>query len=164
MIETNLIRKLCHLPPENSLRKAVFEYDKLIRSIHTLQYMMDPKLQKDIHKSQNRIESYHQLRSAISKVGGKKELYGATDIDVEISNQCGRLVANGIIYYNSAIFSGVLTKYPNPEKDKKFLSKIKKMSPVAWHHHIHFTGQYTFHNKSHSIDIHKMLENIDLNF
>ena len=40
--------------------------------------MMDPKLQKDIHKSQNRIESYHQLRAAISKVGGKKELYGAT--------------------------------------------------------------------------------------
>jgi hypothetical protein len=47
-----------------------------------------------VHRSQNRLESYHQLRAAIAQVGGKKELTGQTDIDIEISNQCGRLVAN----------------------------------------------------------------------
>lgn len=33
-------------------------------------------------RSQNRIESYHQLRSAIAHVGGKKELIGWTDIEI----------------------------------------------------------------------------------
>lgn len=45
---------------------------------------MDSQLQKTVHKSQNRIESYHQLRAAVAKVGGKKQLHGKTDIDVEI--------------------------------------------------------------------------------
>ena len=55
-----------------------------------------------MHRSQNRIESYHQLRAAIAQIGGKKELTGRTDIEIEISNQCARLIANAIIYYNSA--------------------------------------------------------------
>jgi hypothetical protein len=60
--------------------------------------------------SQNRIESYHQLRSAIAQVGGKKELTGRTDIEIEISNQCARLIANAIIYYNSGILSRLVAK------------------------------------------------------
>ncbi|MFB1634735.1 Tn3 family transposase [Pseudomonas sp. AP-1] len=46
---------------------------------------------------------YHQLRSTIAQVGGKKELTGRTDIEIEISNQCARLIGNAIIFYNSAI-------------------------------------------------------------
>ena len=152
------------MPPENSLRKAVFEYDKLVRTIYTLKYMMNVDLQKKVHKSQNRIESYHQLRAAISKVGGKKQLYGKTDIDIEISNQCGRLIALAIIYYNSIILSGVLAKYENLENNKRFLEMLKKISPVAWHSHIHFLGQYTFQNKNiNIINIEKILDNIYLN-
>ena len=60
-------------------RKALFEYDKLIRSIYTLRYLRDPQLQRDVHRSENRIESYHQLRSTIAQVNGKKELTGRTD-------------------------------------------------------------------------------------
>ncbi|WP_341793717.1 MULTISPECIES: Tn3 family transposase [unclassified Rickettsia] len=160
--QANLIKKLCHLPSENPLRKAVFEYDKLIRSIYTLKYMMNVQLQKNIHKSQNRIESYHKLRAAIAKVGGKKQLYGKTDIDIEISNQCGRLIANAIIYYNSIILSGILGKYGIQPGNKKALTIIRKISPVAWHQHIHFLGQYTFQNKSSTINIKQILENIDL--
>jgi len=36
-----------------------------------------------------RIECYHQLRSTIAQVNGKKEIAGRTDLDVDISNQCG---------------------------------------------------------------------------
>jgi TnpA family transposase len=90
---------------------AVFEFDKLIRSIYTLRYLRDPQLERNVHRSQNRIESYHQLRSTIAQVGGKKELTGRTDIEIEISNQCARLIANAVIYYNSAILSRLLTKY-----------------------------------------------------
>ena len=82
---------------DNRTRKAIFEFDKLIRSIYTLRYLRDPQLQLDVHRSQNRVESYHQLRSFISQVSGKKQLIGKTDLDVAISNQCGRLISNVVI-------------------------------------------------------------------
>ena len=103
MKQSTLIKKLCTYTSENPMRKALFEYDKLIRSIHTLKYLRDPGIQSNTNRSQNRIESYHQMRANIAQTSGKKELYGGTDIAVEISNQCGRLVANVINYYNYAI-------------------------------------------------------------
>ena len=160
--QANLIKKLCHLPSDNSLRKAVFEYDKLVRSIYTLKYIMDVQLQKNTHKSQNRVESYHQLRAAISKVGGKKQLYGKTDIDVEISNQCGRFIAMAIIYYNSVILSGVAEKHESLPNNTKALNKLKRISPISWHYHIHFLGQYTFQNKKSTININEILKSIKL--
>ena len=111
MTQGTLIRKLCTYTKPNPTRRAIFEFDKLVRSIYTLRYLRDPQLERNVHRSQNRIESYHQLRSTIAQVGGKKELTGRTDIEIEISNQCGRLIANAIIYYNSAILSRLLTKY-----------------------------------------------------
>lgn len=57
--------------------------------------ILDPKILIDDTRSQNRIDSYHSLRAAISRVSGRKALLGNTDLEVEISNQCGRLVANG---------------------------------------------------------------------
>ena len=84
MTQGTLIRKLCTYTQPNPTRRAIFEFDKLVRSIYTLRYLRHPKLQRDVQRSQNRIESYHQLRSAIAQVGGKKELTGRTDIEVEI--------------------------------------------------------------------------------
>ena len=118
MTQSTLIRKLSNYSQQNRTRKAIFEFDKLIRSIYTLRYLCDPQLQRNVHRSQNRIESYHQLRSAIAQVGGKKQLTGKTDIDIQISNQCGRLIANVIIYYNSAILSRLLEKYQTSKNAK----------------------------------------------
>jgi hypothetical protein len=104
-----------------------------------------------VHCSQNRIESYHQLRSAIAQVGGKKELTGRTDIEIEISNQCARLIANVIIYYNSAILSRLLAKYEEAG-NAKALALLKKISPAAWRH-IHLNGHYTFRGAEQVIDL-----------
>jgi TnpA family transposase len=111
MTQATLIRKLCTYTAPNPTRRAIFEFDKLVRSLYTLRYLRDPQLERNVHRSQNRIESYHQLRSTIAQVGGKKEWSGRTDIQIEISNQCARLIANAIIYYNSAILSRLLRKY-----------------------------------------------------
>jgi len=109
-------------------------------SIYTLRYLRDPKLESNVHRSQNRIESYHQLRSAIAQIGGKKELTGKTDIEVEISNQCARLIANAIIYYNSAILSQLLTKL-EASGNAKALALLKQISPAAWRQGTtHFTA------------------------
>lgn len=58
----------------------------MVRSIYTLKYLSDPQLVHNIWRFQNRIESYHQLRAAVNKVGGKKELTGKNDIETDISN------------------------------------------------------------------------------
>jgi TnpA family transposase len=160
MTQGTLIRKLCTYTTPNPTRRAIFEFDKLIRSIYTLRYLRDPQLQRNIHRSQNRIESYHQLRSAIAQVGGKKELTGKTDIEVEISNQCARLIANAIIYYNSAILSRLLDKYEG-NQNLKVLELIKKVSPVAWRH-ILLNGHYTFRDGGHLIDLDAVVAALEL--
>jgi TnpA family transposase len=52
-------------------RKAIFEFDKLVRSIYTLRCYPGTRSQRNVHRSQNRIESYHQLRAFIAEVSGK---------------------------------------------------------------------------------------------
>jgi hypothetical protein len=79
---------------------------------------------------------------AAAPAGGKKERTGRTDIEIEISNQCARLIANAIIYYNSAILSRLLAKY-EASGNAKALALIKKLSPAAWRH-VHLNGHYTF--------------------
>ena len=160
MTQGTLIRKLCTYTQPNPTRRAIFELDKLIRSIYTLRYLRDPQLQRNVHRSQNRIESYHQLRSAIAQVGGKKELTGRTDIEIEISNQCARLIANAIIYYNSAILSRLVAKY-EASGNTKALASIKRMSPAAWRH-IHLNGHYTFRGDRKPIDLDAVMAGLDL--
>ncbi len=155
MTQSTLIRKLCTYTPSNPTRRAIFEFDKLIRSIYTLRYLRDPQVQRNVHRSQNRIESYHQLRAAIAQVGGKKEVTGKTNIEIEISNQCARLIANTIIYYNSAILSRLLTKY-DASQNPKILALLKKISPAAWRH-IHLNGHYTFRGRGQMIDLDAIL-------
>ena len=111
MSQSTLIRKLCNLPQLNRTRKAIFESDKLIRIIYTLNYFRDSQLQRDVHRSQNRIESYHQLRSFITQVSGKKQLIGRTDLDVAISNQCGGLISKVVIAYNSIMLSMLFERF-----------------------------------------------------
>jgi TnpA family transposase len=160
MSQATLVRKLCTLSGHHRTRKAVFEYDKLIRSIYTLNYLRDPQLQRNVHRSQNRIESYHQLRSVITQVSGKKQLIGHTDLDIAISNQCGRLLANVVIAYNSVLLSTLLDRY-QAEGNTKALAMLKKISPVAWQH-IHFLGHYAFRDKHNLLDLDAILANVCL--
>ena len=160
MTPGTLSRKLCTYTAPNPTRRAIFEFDKLIRSIYALRYLRDPQLERNVHRSQNRIESYHQLRSAIAQVGGKKELTGRTDIEIEISNQCARLIANAIIYYNSAILSRLLTKY-EASGNAKALALITKISPAAWRH-ILLNGHYKFNSDGKVIDLDAIVAGLEL--
>jgi len=97
-----------------------------------------------VHRSQKRIASYHQLRSAIAQVGGKKELTGRTDIALEISNQCGRLIATAIIYDNSAILSRLLTRY-EASGNAKARALITQISPAASGSVAPYPAEWTVH-------------------
>jgi hypothetical protein len=131
-----------------------------VRNIYTLRYLRDPQLARNVLRSQNRIESYHQLRSAIAQVGSRKELTGRTDIEIEISNQSARLIANVIIDYNSVILSRLLNRY-EANGNSKALKLITQMSPVAWRH-IMMNGHYTFQNDEKMIDIDAIVTGLDL--
>jgi hypothetical protein len=117
-------------------------------------------LQRDVHRSQNRIESYHHLRAAIAQVGGKKALIGSTDLDVAITNQCGRLIAAVIIAYNSIVLSALLQRY-QAAGDQKAIAALRKISPVACQH-VHFLGRYLFRGNRQPIDLAALLANVTL--
>ena len=155
MRQSVLMQKICTLSGHNRTRRALFEYDKLIRSIYTLRYLRDPKLQRDVHRSENRIESYHQLRATVAKVNGRKELSGRTDLEVAISNQCGRLLANVVIAYNSILLSGMVNRFL-AEGNEKALDMLRRISPAAWVH-LHFLGHYAFRDKRNPIDLDAIL-------
>jgi TnpA family transposase len=160
MSQSVLMRKICTLSGHHRTRKAIFEFDKLIRSIYTLRYLRDPQLQRDVHRSENRIESYHQLRSAIAQVNGKKELIGRTDLDVAVSNHCGRLIANVVIAYNSMLLSGLLNRSLT-NGNEKAVDLLRRISPAAWQH-LHFLGHYAFREKRPPIDLEAILAAINL--
>lgn len=160
MTQGTLIRKLCTYTTTNPTRQAVFEYDRLVRSIYTLKYLRDPQLERNIRRSQNRVESYHQLRAAVAKVGGKKELTGKNDIETEISNQCGRLICNAIVYYNSAILSRLLERLET-EDNTKGIEALPRISPVAWQH-ILLNGHYTFQSNNEIIDLDALVSGLKL--
>jgi len=96
MTQGTLVRKLCTYDADPT-RQAVFECDKLVRSIYTLRYLRDPQLQRFVHRSQNRIESYHQLRSAISPLFGAPQQRLIQDI------------AKGVIAKNANIPERMIT-------------------------------------------------------
>ena len=79
-------------------------------------------------------EDYSDLRRLAATgdetLGGKKELTGRTHLDGETSNQCARLIANAIVFYNSAILSRPLTRYAATGNEAA-LALITSTSPVA---------------------------------
>lgn len=85
-------------------------------------------------------------------------MIGKTDLDIAISNQCGRLIANVVIAYNSLILS-MLYERAVGEDNQKALARLKHISPVAWQH-IHFLGHYVFRGNKNLIDLEAMLANI----
>jgi hypothetical protein len=99
-------------------------------------------------------------RVAALQVGGKKELTGRTDLDIEISNQCGRLIANAIACYNSAIRSRLLQKY-EASGSEKALGVVNAVSPAAWRH-VHLNGHYTFRGGGQAIDLDAVIRQLNL--
>ena len=87
-------------------------------------------------------------------------MIGHTDLDVAVSNECGRLVANIVIAYNSILLSGLLNRY-HAAGNQKALELLMRISPVAWQH-IHFLGHYAFRDKQHRIDLEAILESVKL--
>jgi hypothetical protein len=88
-----------------------------------------------------------------------KPLTGRTDLDVAISNHCGRLIANVVIAYNSMLLSGLLGRYLATGNGKA-LDLLRRISPAAWQH-LHFLGHYAFRDRHRPIDLEAILAAIE---
>lgn len=138
--QSSIVRKLSSYKSNDTL-KAFIELDKIIMTLYVLDYIDDQEMRKCVDRSLNRAESYHQLRAAIAKVSGRK-LIGKNEIELIINNECARLLAICIIFYNASLLSGIYEHYRSLGMLEE-CEKVIRLSPVAWLH-ISLIGKYEF--------------------
>lgn len=117
------------------------EYDRLIKSLYILEYIDDASLRSYVQRALNRGEAFHQLRRAVASVNGNR-FRGGSDSEIDLWNECARLLTNTIIYFNSLVLSRLLTHFTK-QGDTKRLELVKQVSPVAWVN-INLNGTYSF--------------------
>lgn len=156
--QSTVIKKLASNKRNSRTLKALREYDRLIKCLYMLEYVDNQTLRQFVQQALNRGEAYHQLRRAIASVNGN-QFRGGNDYQVDQWNDCARLIANCIIYYNSALLSGLIERYEK-EGNQEVIDLLANLSPVAWSH-IQLAGNYTFAEQNETFNLESMLEDID---
>jgi len=90
-----------------------------------------------VQRAVNRGESYHQLRRTISYANAGK-FRVKTETEQHIWNECSRLIANAVIYYNTLLLSRVYAQ-KQAAGDHAAADIVKDISPNAWQH-VHLIG------------------------
>ena len=104
--QANMVRMLGSYGRQNQTKKALWEPDNLRRTLYILTFIDDVELRQSVQKALNRGEAYYRFRRAISYVNaGKFRL--KTEAEQHIWNECARLIANAVIYYNTLLLSRV---------------------------------------------------------
>ena len=155
-----IVNKLSSYKRKNKTKLALWEFDKILMSQYLLRYIDYPIIRQNVRRSLNRGESYHQLRRAIANVNGQK-FRGANQKEIEIWNECARLIANSIIFYNAKILSAFLEKLEK-NGDAALIEQLAHISPAAWFH-INLAGFYDFGEKKFEIDVEKIAGTLSLN-
>ena len=145
-----IVGKLSAFARTNKTRRALWEYDNILRSLSLLDYIDSPPLRQHVQRALNRGENYHQLRRAVSYANFGK-LRFKTEHEQQLWGECARLLTNCIIYYNATILSHVLA-CKGGAGDTQGVALLKQVSPVAWQH-INLYGRYEFRKSPEAIDI-----------
>ncbi len=156
----SIVSKLSSHKRKSKTKDALWGYDRILMSIYLLKFIDNPTIQLNVRRTLNRGEAYHQLRRAIANVHSSK-FRGSSERGIELWNECARLMANCMIYYNATILNALLSKLKN-EENIKLTNLLKYISPVAWVN-INLYGYYTF-EQAHkpSIDIEKLANAINM--
>jgi TnpA family transposase len=144
-----IVGKLSAYARKNKTRRALWEYDNIIRSLYLLAYLDSPALRQQVQRALTRGESYHQLRRAVASANFGK-LRFRTEHDHPLWGECRRLLPNAIIYYNATILSTLLT-YKETRGDMEGVALLARVSPVAWQH-INWYGRYEFRKQLEAIN------------
>ena len=150
-----VIGKLSAYARKNKTKRALWEYDNIIKSLYLLDYIDSPPLRRNVQRALNRGENYHKLRRAVSHANFGK-LRFKTEQEQQLWNECSRLITNSIIYYNASILSALLAYKENGE-DGQEAALLKQVSPVAWQH-INLFGRYEFGRHPELIDMNALIQ------
>lgn len=153
-----ITRKLCSNELKGKTKRALWELNNILRSIYLLRYIDDLDLRRFVRAAINRIEAYHLLRKNIGEANGSN-IRGGSDVEVAIWNECARLVANVIMYYNASLLSQLMN-IKEQKEDKEGARFIQYLSPIA-SQHFNFGGRFEFNKSREPIDIEKMLKMMD---
>jgi len=82
-----------------------------------------------------------------------------TFTEINVWNECGRLIANAIIFYNAYLLSALMEQ-KEAEGDMEAVEFIRKLSPIACQH-INFNGLFLFNSGEEGIDVDATLELLD---
>jgi TnpA family transposase len=152
-----IIGKLSAYARKNKTKRALWEYDNIIKSLYFLDYIDLSTLRQNVQRALNRGESYHKLRRAISHANFGK-LRFKTEQEQQIWNECSRLLTNCIIYYNASILSNLLA-YKEKNSNDKDIALLKQVSLVAWQH-INLYGRYEFNRRSEFINMNEIVREL----
>lgn len=152
-----IVGKLSAYARKNKTRRALWEYDNILKSLYLLDYIDSLPLRQNVQRALNRGESYHQLRRAISHANFGK-LRFKSELEQQLWSECGRLIANCILYYNARILSSVL-EHRAQLGDVQGVEDLRQISPVAWQH-INLYGRYEFRKFADSIDLDAIVEQL----
>lgn len=155
-----IVSKLSSHKRTNKTKEALWEYDRVLMSIYMLKFIDDVIMRKNVRRALNRGEAYHKLRRAIANVHGQK-FRGKNTQEIEMWNECARLVANCMIYYNAQLLNTLLENLQK-EGNKRLIEQLKYISPVAWVN-INLYGFYIFEEEeAMQIDVVKLAESINM--
>jgi TnpA family transposase len=148
--QATVVRKLSSYARQNQTKKALWELDNIRRTIYILDFIDDPQLRQSVQKALNRGEAYHRMRRAISYVNSGK-FRVKTEAEQQIWDECSRLIANAIIYYNTLLLSRVYEQKV-AVGDLEAIKILKNTFPVAWRN-VNLIGNFDFTTISSPVDI-----------
>lgn len=148
--QATIVRKLGSYARQNQTKKALWELDNICRTLYLLDYIDDVALRQSVQKALNRGEAYHRFRRAIAYVNAGK-FRVSTEAEQQIWNECSRLIANTIIYYNTLLLSRVYEQ-KQAMGDEVAMAIIRGISPIAWQH-VNLVGKFESSPTASPIDI-----------
>jgi hypothetical protein len=156
--QATIVRKLSSYVRQNQTKKALWELDNICRTLYILDFVDDAALRQSVQKALNRGEAYHRFRRAIAYVNSGK-FRVKTEAEQQIWNECSRLIANAVIYYNISILSRVL-ELKQAGRDQVAIDILSGTSPVAWQH-VNLFGRFEFNKTAGTVDIDALVRHFD---
>ncbi len=148
--QSTIIRKLSSYDRNNRTKKALWEFDNIVKSLYILNYIDSLTMRQGVQKALNRGEAYHKLKRAVFHAHqGKFRV--KTELEQYIWSECTRFLANCIIFYNTFILSALLTQAEKAGESEE-AELIKGISPIAWRH-VNLLGRFEFQRPQSPIDI-----------
>jgi TnpA family transposase len=155
--QSTIVSKLSAYARNNRTKRALWEYDNIIKSLYLLNYIDSASLRQNVQQAVNRGENYHQLRRTVSYANYGKLRFG-TEYEQNLWSECSRLIANCIIYYDATLLSHLLA-HKESRGDMQGAALVKQASAIAWQH-VNLYGRYEFRKQPEPVNVDEIVREL----